>query len=56
MKVATFIDHYALQKNLRTNQNTTFTQKVIVKKGDVVDAGTVLADGPSMDQGELCYR
>lgn len=40
-------------KNLRTNQNTTFTQKVIVKKGDVVDAGTVLADGPSMDQGEL---
>jgi DNA-directed RNA polymerase subunit beta len=48
-----FIDHYALQKNLRTNQNTTFTQKVIVKKGDKVDAGDIISDGPSMDKGEL---
>ena len=48
-----FIDHYALQKNLRTNQNTTFTQKVIVRRGDMVEAGGVIADGPSMDQGEL---
>ena len=48
-----FIDHYALQKNLRTNQNTTFTQKVIVKKGDIVEKGMVIADGPSMDMGEL---
>lgn len=32
MKMVLFIDHYALQ-NLRTNQNTTFTQKVIVRKG-----------------------
>jgi len=48
-----FIDHYALQKNLRTNQNTTFTQKVIVKKGDMVEKGMVIADGPSMDLGEL---
>ncbi len=48
-----FIDHYALQKNLRTNQNTTFTQKVIVRRGDFVEKGGVIADGPSMDQGEL---
>jgi len=48
-----FIDHYGLQKNLRTNQNTTFTQKVIVKQGAKVDVGGVIADGPSMDQGEM---
>ena len=48
-----FIDHYALQKNLRTNQNTTFTQKVIVKKGDKIEVGDIIADGPSMDMGEL---
>ena len=48
-----FIDHYALQKNMRTNQNTTFTQRVAVKQGDVVHAGQIIADGPSMDRGEL---
>jgi len=48
-----FIDHYGLQKNLRTNQNTTFTQKVIAKQGQKVEKGTVIADGPSMDRGEL---
>ena len=48
-----YIDHYILQKNMRTNQNTTFTQKVAVKKDDVVEAGQIIADGPSMDRGEL---
>ncbi len=48
-----FIDHYGLQKNMRTNQNTTFTQKVTVKKGEFVEAGQIIADGPSMDKGEL---
>ncbi|WP_456322709.1 DNA-directed RNA polymerase subunit beta [Hydrogenimonas sp.] len=48
-----FIDHYLLQKNMRTNQNTTFTQHPIVKKGESVDAGQVIADGPNMDNGEL---
>ncbi|WP_457594403.1 DNA-directed RNA polymerase subunit beta [Hydrogenimonas sp.] len=48
-----FIDHYRPQKNMRTNQNTTFTQMPIVKKGDYVEAGQVIADGPNMDQGEL---
>lgn len=48
-----FIDHYSLQKNLRTNQNTCFSQIPIVKKGDVVSANQVIADGASMDKGEL---
>jgi DNA-directed RNA polymerase subunit beta len=49
----TFIDYYPLQKNLRTNQNTTFLQKPIVKSGEKVQKGQILADGPNMDQGEL---
>jgi DNA-directed RNA polymerase subunit beta len=48
-----FIDYYPLQKNLRTNQNTCFTQKPIVKVGQMVEKGQIIADGPNMDQGEL---
>jgi len=48
-----FIDYYPLQKNLRTNQNTSFAQKPIVEVGDIVAKGQVIADGPNMDQGEL---
>ncbi len=48
-----FIDYYPLQKNLRTNQNTCFSQKTIAKVGQFVNKGDVLADGPNMDQGEL---
>ena len=48
-----FIDHYSMEKNLRTNQNTTFTQHPIVRKGDSVEAGQIIADGASMDGGEL---
>jgi DNA-directed RNA polymerase beta subunit len=48
-----FIDHYALEKNMRTNQNTTFSQTPIVKIGAKVTKGQVIADGPNMDQGEL---
>ncbi len=49
----TFIDYYPLQKNLRTNQNTTFTQKPTVKAGQKVAKGQIIADGPNMDKGEL---
>ncbi|MFK5975707.1 MAG: DNA-directed RNA polymerase subunit beta [Sulfurovum sp.] len=48
-----FIDHYPLEKNMRTNQNTTFTQTPIVKLGDKVEAKQVIGDGANMDQGEL---
>ena len=48
-----YIDYYPLQKNLRTNQNTSFAQKPIVKVGEVVVKDQVIADGPNMDQGEL---
>jgi len=48
-----YIDYYPLQKNLRTNQNTSFDQKPIVNEGDHVTKGQVIADGPNMDQGEL---
>lgn len=48
-----FIDHYPLEKNMRTNQNTTFSQTPIVKLGDKVDAKQIIADGANMDQGEL---
>ncbi|RDU63504.1 DNA-directed RNA polymerase subunit beta/beta' [Helicobacter sp. MIT 14-3879] len=48
-----YIDHYSLQKNLRTNQNTCFSQTPIVKKGDKVYKNQVIADGASMDKGEL---
>jgi DNA-directed RNA polymerase beta subunit len=48
-----FIDHYPLEKNMRTNQNTTFTQVPIVKLGAPVQANQVIADGANMEQGEL---
>ena len=48
-----YIDHYSIEKNLRTNQNTTFSQHPIVKKGEEVKAGQIIADGPSMEKGEL---
>jgi DNA-directed RNA polymerase subunit beta len=46
-------DIYHLMKFQRSNQSTCYTQKPIVRTGDVVKAGDVLADGPSCDMGEL---
>lgn len=48
-----YIDQYTMEKNLRTNQNTTFGQHPIVRKGDEIKAGQIIADGPSMEEGEL---
>lgn len=48
-----YIDQYSMEKNLRTNQNTTFGQRPVVRKGDSIKAGQIIADGPSMDGGEL---
>ena len=47
------VDIYNLTKYTRSNQNTCINQRPIVKEGDVVQRGDVLADGPSVDLGEL---
>jgi len=47
------VDIYNLIKYARSNQNTCINQRPLVKPGDVVNAGDVLADGPSTDLGEL---
>jgi len=44
---------FALKKFERSNQGTCINQKPLVREGDKVKAGDVLADGPSTDQGEL---
>ena len=46
-------DIYTLTKFRRSNQNTCINQKPIVRKGDRVVKGQVLADGPCTDKGEL---
>ena len=46
-------DIYNLIKYTRSNQNTCINQRPIVKVGDSVKKGDVLADGPSIDNGEL---
>ncbi|HQK76841.1 MAG TPA: DNA-directed RNA polymerase subunit beta, partial [Candidatus Hydrogenedentes bacterium] len=46
-------DVYRLKKYTRSNQNTCINQKPIVSKGDKVDAGEIVADGPATDGGEL---
>jgi DNA-directed RNA polymerase subunit beta len=47
------VDIYTLTKYTRSNQNTCLNQRPLVKTGDVIARGDVLADGPSTDMGEL---
>ena len=47
------VDIYALTKYTRSNQNTCINQRPLVKKGDVVQRKDILADGSSVDMGEL---
>jgi len=47
------VDIYSLLKFQRSNQNTCITQRPLVKVGDVVNAGDIMADGPSTEDGEL---
>ena len=44
---------YTLKKFQRSNQGTCLNQKPIVKVGDIVEKGTILADGPATCDGEL---
>ncbi len=52
-KGSRILDTYDLVKFQRTNQNTCITQTPIVRTGQPVKKGQVLADGPAMDCGEL---
>ncbi|HFE36950.1 MAG TPA: DNA-directed RNA polymerase subunit beta, partial [Gammaproteobacteria bacterium] len=47
------VDIYNLTKYSRSNQNTCINQRPLVKPGDQISAGDVLADGPSTSLGEL---
>jgi DNA-directed RNA polymerase subunit beta len=47
------VDIYRLRKFQRSNQNTCINQRPLVKVGDVVRTGDIIADGPSTQLGEL---
>ena len=47
------VDIYSLLKYQRSNQNTCINQRPLVAVGDTVQAGDIIADGPSTDLGEL---
>ena len=47
------VDIYNLTKYTRSNQNTCINQRPIVRQGAVIKRGDILADGPSIDMGEL---
>ncbi|MCK0122569.1 DNA-directed RNA polymerase subunit beta [Loktanella sp. F6476L] len=47
------VDIYRMRKFQRSNQNTCINQRPLVKVGDKVTKGQVVADGPSTDMGEL---
>ena len=47
------VDIYNLMKFQRSNQNTCINQRPVVRLGDRVEAGDVIADGPATDAGEL---
>ncbi|RAI44162.1 DNA-directed RNA polymerase subunit beta [Rhodoplanes roseus] len=47
------VDIYRLQKFQRSNQNTCINQRPLVKVGDSVAKGDIIADGPSTELGEL---
>ncbi|HEX7074023.1 MAG TPA: DNA-directed RNA polymerase subunit beta, partial [Hyphomicrobiaceae bacterium] len=47
------VDIYRLRKFQRSNQNTCINQRPLVNVGDTVQAGDIIADGPSTDLGDL---
>jgi DNA-directed RNA polymerase subunit beta len=51
-KLAQF-DRYRLKKFWRTNQDTAINQRPLVRAGEAVQPGDIIADGPSTDNGEL---
>src|ERR1700681_1955210 len=47
------VDIYRLRKFMRSNQSTCINQRPLVRVGDMVDEGDIIADGPSTELGEL---
>ncbi|MDT8862299.1 DNA-directed RNA polymerase subunit beta [Alkalihalobacillus sp. MEB130] len=47
------LDKYKLQKFIRSNQGTSYNQRPIVAEGNIVEKREILADGPSMELGEM---
>ena len=47
------VDIYRLQKYQRSNQSTCINQRPLVRVGDLVSKGDIIADGPSTDLGDL---
>lgn len=52
-EIETELDRYPLSKFKRSNSGTCYNQRPIVAYGDVVSKGEILADGPSMELGEM---
>ena len=45
--------YYRLRKFDRSNQGTSYNQRVVVSAGERIEAGQVIADGPSTELGEM---
>ncbi|MGK9044095.1 DNA-directed RNA polymerase subunit beta [Mammaliicoccus vitulinus] len=52
-EIETELDRYPLSKFKRSNSGTCYNQRPIISSGDIVDKGEILADGPSMELGEM---
>ncbi len=52
-EAGTGVDIYNLTKYTRSNQNTCINQRPVVRAGDKIQRGDIIADGPSTDMGEL---
>ncbi|MFD1212613.1 DNA-directed RNA polymerase subunit beta [Arthrobacter sp. GCM10027362] len=47
------VTHYPIMKFARSNQGNAYNQRVLVAEGQRLEVGSIIADGPSTDQGEL---
>lgn len=47
------VTHYPIMKFARSNQGNAYNQRVLVSEGQRLEVGSIIADGPSTDQGEL---
>ncbi|ASE35217.1 DNA-directed RNA polymerase subunit beta [Mammaliicoccus sciuri] len=52
-EIETELDRYPLSKFKRSNSGTCYNQRPIIASGDIVTKGEILADGPSMELGEM---